>query len=137
MLKTREKLSMIVSNNLSGDISASIYLFKVSNVNTRTMCKICSKFTIKTLERRKWRRSGAFTVNSEHISHAIPVFVVFEQINVGWDVNRMINIRSQSTIKSYTSVNGRYFCSFNPFIHNTEKRSNTIFRSCDAHATKF
>ena len=29
---------------------AGIYLFKVNNENTRTMCKICSKLTIKTLE---------------------------------------------------------------------------------------
>ena len=30
---------------------ADIYLFKVNNVNTRTMCEICSNFTIKTPER--------------------------------------------------------------------------------------
>ena len=30
---------------------------------------ICSKLTIKTPERRKWRRSDVFIVNSEHISH--------------------------------------------------------------------
>ena len=31
---------------------ASIYLFKVNNGNTRTMCEICTKLTIKTPERR-------------------------------------------------------------------------------------
>ena len=30
--------------------SAGIYFFKVNNGNTRTMCKICSKLTIKTPE---------------------------------------------------------------------------------------
>ena len=31
---------------------AGIYLLKVNNRNTRTRCEICSKLTIKTLERR-------------------------------------------------------------------------------------
>ena len=42
---------------------ASICLFKVNNGNTRTMCEICSTLTIKTPQRRHWRRSGVFTVN--------------------------------------------------------------------------
>ena len=29
-----------------------IYLFKFNNENTRTMCEVCSKLTIKTPERR-------------------------------------------------------------------------------------
>ena len=32
---------------------AGIYLFKINNGNTRTMCEICSKATIKTPERRR------------------------------------------------------------------------------------
>ena len=32
------------------------YMFKVYNRNTRTRCEICSKLTIKTPERRYWRR---------------------------------------------------------------------------------
>ena len=44
-------------------------MLKVSNRNTRTRCEICSKITIKTPERRHWRRSGVFNVNFEHISH--------------------------------------------------------------------
>ena len=53
-----------------------IYLLKVNNRNTRTRCEICSKLTIKTPERRQWRRSGwrrsgVFIVNFEHISHLI------------------------------------------------------------------
>ena len=32
---------------------ANIYLFKVNNRNTRKRCEICSKLTIKTLERRQ------------------------------------------------------------------------------------
>ena len=33
-------------------VSAGDYLFKVNNRNTITRCEICSKFTIKTPERR-------------------------------------------------------------------------------------
>ena len=39
---------------------ANIYLFKVNNRNTRKRCETCSKLTIKTPERRQWRRSGVF-----------------------------------------------------------------------------
>ena len=35
--------------------------------------KICSKLTINTPERYKWRRSGVFIVNFEHISHLVLV----------------------------------------------------------------
>ena len=41
---------------------------KQTKKNTRTMCKICSRLTIKTSERRHWRRSGVFIVTFEHIS---------------------------------------------------------------------
>ena len=34
-------------------------------------CEICSMLTIKTPERRHWRRSGVFIVNFEHISHLV------------------------------------------------------------------
>ena len=52
----------------------SIYLFKVNNRNTKKGCEICSKLTIKTLERRQWRRCDEFIVNFEHISHFFLVF---------------------------------------------------------------
>ena len=50
---------------------AGIYLFKVNNGNTREMCKICLKLTIKTPKRY---RSGVFIANFEKISH---IFLVF------------------------------------------------------------
>ena len=37
-------------------------LFKVNNRNFRRMREICSKLTIKTPERRHWRRSSVFIV---------------------------------------------------------------------------
>ena len=54
---------------------AGIYLLKVSNRNTKTRFEICSKLTIKTPERRQWRRSGVF-VNFKHVSHLVLVFLL-------------------------------------------------------------
>ena len=50
---------------------ACIYLFKFNNVNTRTMCEICSKLTITTLERRQLRLSDVFIVNFKQILHGV------------------------------------------------------------------
>ena len=53
-------------------------MFKVNNRTTRTSCKICSKLTIKTPERRQWRqwrRSGIFIVNFEQILHLLLVLL--------------------------------------------------------------
>ena len=51
----------------SGYISpAGIYSFKVNNGNTRTICQICSKLTMK--------RQDAVIFNFEHISHIVLVF---------------------------------------------------------------
>ena len=55
---------------------ANINLFRVNNRNSRKRCEICSKLTIKTLERRQSRRSGAFIVNFEHISHLFLLFLL-------------------------------------------------------------
>ena len=55
-------------------VPVGIYLLKVNNKNSRARCKICSKLTIKTPERRHWRWSGVFIVNFEHISHLVLVF---------------------------------------------------------------
>ena len=51
-------------------------MFKVDNRNTKRKCEICSKLTIKTPERRQWRRSGVFIVNFEQISHLVLVFLL-------------------------------------------------------------
>ena len=52
---------------------AGKYMFKVNNESTRARCEIRSKLTIKTPERRDWRRSSISIVN-------------FEQVNTGWEV---------------------------------------------------
>ena len=58
---------------------ANIYLFKVNNKSTKTICEICLTLTIKTLERRQWRRSGAFIFNSEQISLTLLVFQILAE----------------------------------------------------------
>ena len=54
----------------------NFYLFKFNNRDSRKRCEICSKLTIKTPERRQWRRSGVFIVNFEHISHSFLLSVL-------------------------------------------------------------
>ena len=48
-------------------------LVQSQNRNTGKMCEICSKLTIKTPERRHWRRSCVFIVNFEQISNIVVV----------------------------------------------------------------
>ena len=55
-------------------------MFKINNKNTRAMCEICSKLTIKTPERRQWHRPGVFIVIFEHISHHFLVFLLLTLI---------------------------------------------------------
>ena len=54
---------------------AGIYLFKVSNRNTRTICEICPKLIIKALDRRQ-PISGVFMDNFEKISGVVLVFLL-------------------------------------------------------------
>ena len=49
----------------------SICMFKVNYGKTRVVYEICSKLTIKTAGRYQCCRSGAFTVNFEHISQTV------------------------------------------------------------------
>ena len=54
-----------------GVFPVGISLLKVNYRNTRTVSEICSKLTIKTVERRQLDRSGVFVVNYKQISHII------------------------------------------------------------------
>ena len=69
-------------------------MLKVNNINTRKRCKICSKLTIKTPERRQWHRSCVFIVNFEHISHVFSrvSIVNFKQVNVSWVENSNLQV---------------------------------------------
>ena len=51
-------------------------MFNVNNRNSRKRCEKCSKLTIKTPERRHWRRSGVFIVNFKHMSHLFLEFLL-------------------------------------------------------------
>ena len=62
-------------------------MFKVIKRYTIKRCEICSKLTIKTPERRRWRRSDVFNVNFEHVSRFFLVFILFtlnKQILAGY-----------------------------------------------------
>ena len=76
LINRLETYVLIIEKVLASLFPADIYLLKVNNRNTRTRCEICSKLTIKTPERRHWRRSGFFIVNFEHISHLVVVFLL-------------------------------------------------------------
>ena len=69
-------LKLLVITKMHCSCPADIYPFKANNRNTRTGCEICSKLTIKSLERRNRRHSGVFIVNFEHISHLILLFLL-------------------------------------------------------------
>ena len=68
---------------------ANIYLFKLSNRNTRKRCKICSNLTIEAPEWRQTRRSGIFIANFEHISHLFLVFLllIWKNKNVSLEIS--------------------------------------------------
>ena len=73
------KLFYVLENAASDKIKegpADIYLFKVNNGRTRTLCEICSKLTLKTPEQIQCCRSGVFIVNFEQISHIILFFLL-------------------------------------------------------------
>ena len=55
------------------DVPSGVYLFKTNNRNKKTVSEICSRRTIKTLDRRYWRRSVVFIINFEQISNIAQV----------------------------------------------------------------
>ena len=65
-------------------------MFKVNNRNTCKRCKICSKLTIKTTERRQL------------LTHCSSVSLVnFEQVNAGW-VLSLFYMTSASQSETYS-----------------------------------
>ena len=62
------------STQSSAHYPTGIYLFKVNNRNSRSMCEIWSKLIIKTLEQSHWRRSGVFIICFERISFIVTLF---------------------------------------------------------------
>ena len=70
-----DELKLRLKNWKDGLKPAGNYIFKVNNRDTETRCEICPKLTIKTPERRQWRRFGVFIVNFEHISQLVSLFL--------------------------------------------------------------
>ena len=63
---------------------AANYMFKVNNRKTRERCEIYSKLTIKTPERRQWRRFGVFFGHFEHFTSCSSVSILnFHKVNDG------------------------------------------------------
>ena len=74
-------------------VPADNYMFKFNNRN-KTKCQICLKLTIKKPKRRQWRRSGAFVVNFEHITHLVLMFLLLtEKLKACVTVNFSSKIR--------------------------------------------
>ena len=73
-------------------------MFKINNKNTRTRREIYSKLTIKTSERRHWRRSGVFNVNCEHISHFVLVLILSSQMPAGPALQRRLKLERSKNV---------------------------------------
>ena len=65
------KFSCLLEKNIT---PAGIYSLKMNNENTRTICEICSKLTLKIPTLHQWRHSSVFNVNFAQISNMVPVF---------------------------------------------------------------
>ena len=87
-------------------IPANIYLLKFNNKNSRKMCEIFWKLTIKTTERRQWRCSGVFIVNFKHILH---LFVVFLLLTLNKQILAEYNVNS-----SYLALSSQCYISLPP-----------------------
>ena len=88
---------------VKANFPADIYLLNVNNSNIKIMCEICSKLTMKTPERRQWRRSGVFIVNLNKFHVLFWCFIVeFRQVNASWVAEHLSKIKSE--IKSSNGI---------------------------------
>ena len=67
--------SEIIHTNLEV-LPQSQSAFTCSKLTIETQEQAVKYVTLKTPERRHWHRSGAFSVNFEHISHLVLVFLL-------------------------------------------------------------
>ena len=87
---------------------------------TKTRHEICSKFTIKIQERRQCCRSGVFTVNFEHTSQLVLVFLLLT-------LNRKMKWKNQwDNRKMGRWLHSECFLAIVPDYHIQTKRSNNI-----------
>ena len=86
------------------------------------MCEICSKLTIKTLERRQWRHSGTFIVKLW--TYFTSSIVDFEQVNISWELKQpLFNL----VLLSYKSKLIRFYSDKIIYIYLRKVQAN--FRS--------
>ena len=83
-----------LATNFFSYTPAGNYMFKFNNRICRKSCKICSKLTVKTPERRQFWH---LFVNFEHISHHLLIArlgncQLLEQVTVHWDMETFHNI---------------------------------------------
>ena len=89
---------------------AGIYLFNVRNGNSKTMCGICSKLTIKITE---WRHSDVFVVNLEKISHVVlmfPLLTLNNKWRLGWP-----NKTSPNLFNPFCAIAYFHWIHFSPY----------------------
>ena len=111
--------------------SAGIYLFKASNIDSRTRCEICSKLT-KTSKlphwheniKKYWWHSDVFIVNLEQIPHFFLVFHswIWEGVT-GWVYRRWSKGRHINIIK-HAKV-GAKLCNINQTSQTTGQTRET------------
>ena len=83
-------------------ISSRIYLFRENNRNTRAMCEICLKLTIKSPERHQWHVvvSLLLTLNSVYFFLVFSLLTMTIECRVGNIlINREIKKSLQSNIR--------------------------------------
>ena len=99
---------MFFSISDNSDFPADIYLFKVNTKNTKAMCEICSKLTIKTPKRLYWRFSGVFdALNGFHIFFwCFPVGICLLKVN---NSNTRTRCETCSKLKTKTPEQRHYF----------------------------
>ena len=67
-----------------------IYLLRVSTENTRVICKICSKLTIKIPGRSQWRHFEIINAKFQQISYIILVFPLLD-LKSKWRLGHVLN----------------------------------------------
>ena len=80
---SKRRMVKKLSLHFWGRYPAGIYWFNINNENTGATSEICSKWTIKTPERRQWC-SGVFIVNFEEISDIVLMFSLLILSQLGW-----------------------------------------------------
>ena len=91
-------------------ISSRIYLFRDSNRNTRAMCEICLKLTIKSPERHQWHVlvSLLLTLNSVYFFQVFSLLTMTIKCRVGnIQLNLLEKVLINREIKKYLESNIR------------------------------